>query len=182
LLASPGRASAGSSRVPHTVCQEERIQPGRPPHNDIGCAVANEIAAPNIDAPIGFGLIDHPGFGFRHAQPALVDYEWTAPVVSHWGISGGRFPELAGPTAGEAYFIQTYSFFDPQRAVGQEVLKALKQKYPQIKGPEDVVAPVGTANAYDAMRLLAFAIEQAGSTDADAVRTALEDLKRPYEG
>src|SRR6516162_11708733 len=107
---------------------------------------------------------------------------WTAPVVSHWGISGGRFPELAGPTAGEAYFIQTYSFFDPQRAVGQEVLKALEQKYPQIKGPEDVVAPVGTANAYDAMCLLALAIEQAGSTDADAVRTALEDLKQPYEG
>jgi len=25
--------------------------------------------------------------------------DWTAPVVSHWGISGGRFPELAGPTA-----------------------------------------------------------------------------------
>src|SRR5215471_4336193 len=107
---------------------------------------------------------------------------WTAPVVSHWGISGGRFPELAGATAGEAYFIQTYSFFDPQRAVGQEVLRALEQKYPQIKGPEDVVAPVGTANAYDAMRLLALAIEQAGSTDADAVRTALEDLKQPYEG
>jgi branched-chain amino acid transport system substrate-binding protein len=21
---------------------------------------------------------------------------WTVPVVSHWGISGGRFPELAG--------------------------------------------------------------------------------------
>jgi branched-chain amino acid transport system substrate-binding protein len=107
---------------------------------------------------------------------------WTAPVVSHWGISGGRFPELAGSTAGEAYFIQTYSFFDPQKAVGQQVLKALEQKYSQIKGPEDVVAPVGTANAYDAMRLLALAIEQAGSTDADAVRTALEDLKQPYEG
>src|SRR5215510_11998623 len=27
---------------------------------------------------------------------------WTVPVVSHWGISGGRFPELAGPTAGDA--------------------------------------------------------------------------------
>ena len=25
--------------------------------------------------------------------------DWTAPVVSHWGISGGRFAELAGPTA-----------------------------------------------------------------------------------
>jgi branched-chain amino acid transport system substrate-binding protein len=62
------------------------------------------------------------------------------------------------------------------------VLRALEEKYPQIKGPEDVVAPVGTANAYDAMRLLGLAIEQAGSTDADAVRTALEDLKQPYEG
>jgi len=27
---------------------------------------------------------------------------WTVPVASHWGISGGRFPELAGPTAGDA--------------------------------------------------------------------------------
>src|SRR3546814_680395 len=37
--------------------------------------------------------------------------DWDVPVVSHWGISGGRFPELAGPTAGDAHFIQTYSFF-----------------------------------------------------------------------
>src|SRR5215813_4732610 len=36
---------------------------------------------------------------------------WTVPIVSHWGISGGRFPELAGPTAGDAHFVQTYSFF-----------------------------------------------------------------------
>ena len=60
---------------------------------------------------------------------------WTAPVVSHWGISGGRFPELAGPTAGEAHFIQTYSFFDPQRAVGQQVLKALEQWHQMRDAP-----------------------------------------------
>src|SRR6202035_5424700 len=104
---------------------------------------------------------------------------WTVPVVSHWGISGGRFPELAGPTAGDAHFIQTYSFFGEQGPVGERVLAALKKKYPQIKGPEDVFAPVGTANAYDAMHLLALGIEQAGSTEAEAVRTALENLKAP---
>ena len=49
-------------------------------------------------------------------------------------------------------------------------------------GPEDVFAPVGTADAYDAMHILALGIAQAGSTDADAIRTALEDLKTPYEG
>jgi len=108
--------------------------------------------------------------------------EWKVPVISHWGISGGRFPELAGASAGEPDFVQTYSFFGKQSPVGQRVLAALMKKYPQIKGPEDVFAPVGTADAYDAMHILALGIAQAGSTDPDAVRTALEDLKTPYEG
>jgi branched-chain amino acid transport system substrate-binding protein len=107
---------------------------------------------------------------------------WKVPVISHWGISGGRFPELAGPTAGEADFVQTYSFFGKQGPVGQKVLAELEKKFPQIKGPQDVVAPVGTADAYDAVHLLALGIEQAGTTDADAIRTALEDLKTPYKG
>ena len=32
------------------------------------------------------------------------------------------------------------------------------------------------------MHILALGIAQAGSTDADAIRAALEDLKAPYEG
>jgi len=108
--------------------------------------------------------------------------DWMVPVVSHWGISGGRFPELAGPTAGQADFVQTYSFFGKQGPVGQRVLAALEKKYPSIKGPQDVFSPVGTADAYDAMNILALAIAQSGSTDPDAVRAALEDLKASYEG
>jgi branched-chain amino acid transport system substrate-binding protein len=107
---------------------------------------------------------------------------WAVPIVSHWGISGGRFPELAGPTAGDAHFVQTYSFFGKQNPTGDRVLAALEKKYPEIKGPADIFAPVGTANAYDAMQLLAMAITQAGSTDGDKVREALEDLKGKYEG
>ena len=107
---------------------------------------------------------------------------WTAPVISHWGISGGRFPELAGPSAGEADFVQTYSFFGKQGPVGERVLAALEKKYPQIKGPQDVFAPVGTANAYDAMHLLALGITQAGSTDADAIRAALEGSEDALRG
>ncbi len=107
---------------------------------------------------------------------------WTVPIVSHWGISGGRFPELAGPTAGDAHFVQTYSFFGKQGTIGERVLAALKKKYPQIKGPEDIFSPVGTANAYDAMHLLAKAITQAGATDGDKIREALENLSGKYEG
>jgi branched-chain amino acid transport system substrate-binding protein len=120
-----------------------------------------------------------PGAQVMKARERL---SWKVPVVSHWGISGGRFPELTGPTAGEAHFVQTYSFFGKLSPVGEKVLAALKAKYPSVKGPGDVFAPVGTANAYDAMHLVALAITQAGSTDGDAIRTALEDLKTPFQG
>jgi branched-chain amino acid transport system substrate-binding protein len=51
------------------------------------------------------------------------------------GTRGRRFTELAGPSAKEVHFIQTYSFFGKQSPVGEKVLKALMAKYPDIKGP-----------------------------------------------
>jgi len=106
---------------------------------------------------------------------------WKVPVVSHWGISGGRFPELAGSSAGDAQFIQTYSFFGNQGPVGKKVIAELGKKYSEIKGPADIFSPVGTANAYDAMHLLASAIQKAGTTDGDAIRQAMENLGS-YDG
>ncbi len=106
---------------------------------------------------------------------------WDVPMIAHWGISGGRFAELTGDLSDGVAFLQTYSFFGKQNEKGQAVLKALKDKY-GVKGPEDVIAPVGTANAYDGMMLVAMAIEQAGSTDGPKVRDALENLKAEYHG
>ena len=106
---------------------------------------------------------------------------WDIPMVAHWGISGGRFAELTGDLSDGVAFLQTYSFFGKQNERGQAVLKALKDKY-AVKGPEDVIAPVGTANAYDGMHLVALAIEQAGSTDGSRVRDELENLKAEYRG
>jgi branched-chain amino acid transport system substrate-binding protein len=106
---------------------------------------------------------------------------WKVPVVSHWGISGGRFPELAGNMAEKVDFVQTYSFFGKQNAVGKRLLARLIQKYDDIKGPEDVIPPVGVANAYDAMHLTAMAINKAGSTDGEAIRKAFLSIG-PYDG
>jgi branched-chain amino acid transport system substrate-binding protein len=106
---------------------------------------------------------------------------WSVPIVSHWGISGGRFPELAGSWAGKVHFIQTYSFFGPQKDIGKKVLAALMAKYPDIKGPGDVAPPVGVANAYDAMQLTALAIDKAGSTDGSAVRDGFLGIES-YKG
>jgi branched-chain amino acid transport system substrate-binding protein len=100
---------------------------------------------------------------------------WDVPMVSHWGISGGRFSELTGELSESVVFVQTYSFFGKQSDVGERVISALKAKY-GIKGPEDILAPVGTANAYDAMHLLAVAIEKAGAAEGPKIRDALENL------
>ena len=106
---------------------------------------------------------------------------WSVPVVSHWGISGGRFPELAGSWAGKVHFVQTYSFFGNQGDVGKKVLAALMKKYPDIKGPGDVSPPVGVANAYDAMMIAALGLEKAGSTDGEKLRQGLLAVEN-YKG
>src|SRR5689334_9012336 len=106
---------------------------------------------------------------------------WTVPIVSHWGISGGRFPELAGSWAGKVHFVQTYSFFGQQSDIGKKVLAALMARYPDIKGPGDVSPPVGVANAYDAMQLTGLAIAKAGSTDGSAVREGYLGIEN-YKG
>ena len=106
---------------------------------------------------------------------------WMPHIVSHWGPAGGRFTELAGPSAKNVHFVQTYSFFGNQSPVGQKVLKALMAKYPDIKGAGDVTPAVGVANAYDAMMLSALAIQNAGSTDGRKVRDGYYKIGR-YEG
>ena len=106
---------------------------------------------------------------------SLTRINWDVPIVSHWGISGGRFPELAGDIANKVEFVQTYSFFDEQSEVGQKVLSQLNNKY-QLKEPADILAPVGTANAYDALMLTTKAIDQANSTAGSEIREALLNL------
>jgi branched-chain amino acid transport system substrate-binding protein len=106
---------------------------------------------------------------------------WKVPVVSHWGITGGRFDELAGSAAKDVVFLQTYSFFGKQSPTGERVMKALMAKYPEIKGPADIVSPVGTANAYDAMHLTALALDKAGSAQPDKLREAFYTIG-PWQG
>jgi len=95
---------------------------------------------------------------------------WNVPVISHWGISGGRFPELAGNMAQKVVFIQTYSYFGQQGEVGQRMVGQLMKKYPDIKAVSDIVPPVGYANAYDAMHLTALAIAGGGGAGGDQIR------------
>ncbi len=104
------------------------------------------------------------------------------PIVSHWGVTGGNFAQMAGAALDQLDFsvIQTFSFANAGSPVAQRVLKALKERY-GLADAERILSPVGIAHAYDLTHLLARAIDQAGSTDRRKIRDALENLG-PYDG
>ena len=108
--------------------------------------------------------------------------EQRLPIVAHWGITGGKFFEQTRtilPSV-ELSVVQTYTFIGKTSPVARQVQAGLKA----ITGNDDprkVISPVGVANAYDLVHLLAKAIKQANSTDREAIRNELEKLG-PYQG
>jgi branched-chain amino acid transport system substrate-binding protein len=99
------------------------------------------------------------------------------PILSHWGVTGGRFAAQAGPALQQVDFsvIQTFSLFRAEPDMVRRFLDSAG-KVAHVARIEDVRSPVGAAHAYDLTHLLARAIDQAGSTDRKAVRDALERL------
>lgn len=107
---------------------------------------------------------------------AALPKEQRLPILAAWGITGGNFFEGAGSAlkAVDLAVVQTYSFVDAHDPVAQQVLQAA-QRY-GAGDPRHISSPVGVAHAYDLVRILAKAIQIAGSTDRSAVRDALEQV------
>jgi branched-chain amino acid transport system substrate-binding protein len=104
------------------------------------------------------------------------------PIISHWGVTGGRFAEMTGAALDQVDFsvIQTFSFIGVRSPAAIRVLAALQTRY-GVADAERVISPIGIAHAYDLTHLLARAINQAKSTDRARIRDALERLG-PYDG
>lgn len=97
------------------------------------------------------------------------------PVVSHWGVTGGKLPALVGSDFYKLDFrvVQTYSFIDQHSTQAVNVITA-HNRLTGGKSARDIQSPVGVAHAYDLTHILAKAINLAGSTDRQAIRAALE--------
>lgn len=103
-------------------------------------------------------------------------------VISHWGITGGNFPELVGDNLFKVDFsvVQTYSFLDAKRPKANYVIQKALEKM-SLDSVTQIKAPVGVAHAYDLTHILARAINLAGSTDRTLIRSSLEKVKN-YDG
>lgn len=127
-----------------------------------------------VDTIVVFGL-DREGNQILRSMQKL-DYHPT--IVGAWGLSG-NLAELAGPLSNGVLVFQTFSWMGQQSPRTAAVYKKIAEKY-QLKTPADLRFGSGTANAYDAVYILAAAIESAHTYEWAKVRDALYQVK--YDG
>lgn len=103
---------------------------------------------------------------------------WKPTIIGAWGIAG-NLGELAGPLANGVEVIQTYTFMGSMDAKKLALWDKVKAKY-GLKDPAEIKMGSGVANAYDAVHIIARAIEKAQSYDWEKVRQALYTVD--YDG
>lgn len=102
---------------------------------------------------------------------------FKVPMLGSWTLSMGNFLDNAGPAANGALMPQTFiqEPFTPRA-------KSFIASYQAAYKVDRIPSPVSAAQGYDAVKILAAAIEQAGSTNGKAIKDALEGLQKPVEG
>ncbi len=131
------------------------------------------------------------GKTFAHAMIEL-SAEFSIPVRSHWGITGGDFAQSFNESDRELLnlqFIQTrFSFLqEPLSEIGSKVLSTAIKHLPEVSSKYDIKAQTGFVHSYDLTKILIAAINQAGLTgnkeqDLIAIHQALEQLLVPVQG
>lgn len=145
-----------------------------------------ELDATDFSAQIARvrALSEQPAFYFVSALPQDIgpvarqmrDAGLTGPIVSGDGADTPLLLEVGGDAANDVYFA-THALMNAE--LGTERVQAFIEAYNEAYGrdPENAFAALG----YDAVYLLADAIERAGSTEPEAIRQALLETEG-FEG
>lgn len=115
-------------------------------------------------------------------EVARLPEQQRLPIISHWGVTGGRFVELVDDALDKVDFsmIQTFSFYKADKARVDRFMTGAGRLF-GLSRIEQIKSPVGVGHAYDLTHILARAIDLAGTTDRPAIRDALEQVKN-YQG
>jgi branched-chain amino acid transport system substrate-binding protein len=102
---------------------------------------------------------------------------WKVPLIGSWTLSSASFMDLGGANSEGAAMPQTFI----QAPVSPKVA-AFIEAYQKRFNVDRMPSPVAAAQCYDAVYLLAAAIEQAQSADGTKIRAALDNLQKKIAG
>ncbi|MDR2838583.1 MAG: ABC transporter substrate-binding protein [Azonexus sp.] len=99
------------------------------------------------------------------------------PLIGGWTLSMSNFIDNAGKNADGSMMPQTF-IEEPVTPRAEAFINSYRRNYNVSRIP----SPVSAAQGYDAVLLFAAAARQAGSTNSEKIKEALEDLKEPVPG
>ncbi len=102
---------------------------------------------------------------------------WKVPVIGTWTLASSTFIDQAGTNSEGAEMVQTFV-----QAALTPKSTAFIEAYQKRFNVDRMPSPVSAAQCYDAIYLLAAAIEQAKSTNGEKILEALENLQKRVEG
>lgn len=123
---------------------------------------------------------------------AISDVNADLQVFSHWGITGGDFPQqvlLETREKAHLKFIQScFNFYSrPLNEQQREVLEHAQTLFPQEVQGTQIKAPAGFVHGYDLAKVFIAATQQVTLTNnknenSQNLKLALESLQAPVEG
>ena len=127
--------------------------------------IIGKIKAAAPDAVYATGYYNEAANLVRQAKDEGLDVQ----IIGQEGYDSPKFIELAGEAA-EGVIITTDLNRDSERPMTRTFLEQYRDEYGE---DADMVG----ASAFDAVQVLAYAIETAGSTDPDAITAAIAGLE-----
>ena len=127
-----------------------------------------------VEAVVFYG-VDREADGILRSMQRI---GYRPEIVSAWGI-GGQLGNTSGALADGVLVAGTFSWWGELEPRAQQVLDAMKARF-GLEGPQDLLLPSGTANAYDAIYIIAAALEIAGEFDREKLREAFFEVS--HEG
>jgi branched-chain amino acid transport system substrate-binding protein len=109
---------------------------------------------------------------------ALEKIGWKPEIIGSSSLSSSDFTKASGPYGEGTLIPQTVIETDASEPAAVHFFEAYRKAY----ATANVEPAPGAAQTYDAVHLLARAIQQAGSTDGAKIKAALEDLGKQYDG
>lgn len=126
---------------------------------------------PTPDAVFISAIPSEAGLSVKQIREAGLDL----PIVSGDGFDTELVSTVPGPELANDVYFSTHTYRADDRPEVLAFIEAYREEYG--RDPENAFAPLG----YDALRLVADAIQRAGSTDPKAIRDALA-ATRGFEG
>jgi branched-chain amino acid transport system substrate-binding protein len=115
-------------------------------------------------------------------EMAALPEKQRLPIISHWGITGGRFYQSTKSVLPniDISVIQSFNFFKAPSEAQQKFLASVNATSGMAR-IEEITSPNAAAHAYDAVHLIGLALQNAGSADRQKIRDSLEKITS-YQG